>query len=60
MADRVRVGIRIPQELKKLIDRYLELDPTYVNISDFARSAFREKIIKETPWLYEEIVRSDK
>lgn len=60
LADRVRVGIRIPQELKKLIDRYLELDPTYVNISDFARSAFREKIIKETPWLYEEIVRSDK
>ena len=56
----MRVGIRIPQELKKLIDRYLELDPTYVNISDFARSAFREKIIKETPWLYEEIVRSDK
>lgn len=60
MADRVRIGIRIPQDLKTLIDRYLELDPTYVNISDFARSAFREKIIKETPWLYEEIVRSGK
>ena len=60
MADRVRVGIRIPQEFKNLIDRYLERDPTYVNISDFARSAFREKIIKDAPWLYEEVVRSDR
>ena len=60
MADRVKIGIRISQELKKLIDMYLEREPTYINISDFARSAFREKIIKETPWLYEEIVRSDR
>ena len=60
MADRVKIGIRISQELKKLIDMYLEREPTYINISDFARSAFREKIIKETPWLYEEIVRTDR
>jgi len=60
LADRVKIGIRISQELKKLIDMYLEREPTYINISDFARSAFREKIIKETPWLYEEIVRSDR
>lgn len=59
MVDRVRVGIRIPQEFKNLIDRYLERDPTYVNMSDFARSAFREKIIKDAPWLYEEVVKSD-
>lgn len=60
LTDRVRVGIRIPQELKKLIDRYLDSDPTYVNVSEFARSAFREKIMKDTPWLYEEIARSEK
>lgn len=60
MGDKVRVGIRIPKDLKKLIDRYLNQDPTYVNVSEFARSAFREKIRKDTPWLYEEITRSEK
>ena len=56
MGDKVRVGIRIPKDLKKLIDRYLEYDPTYVNVSEFARSAFREKIRKDAPRLYEEII----
>lgn len=56
MGDKVRVGIRIPKDLKKLIDRYLEYDPTYVNVSEFARSAFREKIRKDAPQLYEEII----
>lgn len=60
MADRVRVGIRIPRDLKELIDRYLDSDPAYVNISEFARSAFREKIKKDAPWLYEEIARPEK
>lgn len=60
MADGVRVGIRIPQNLKKLIDKYLDSYPAYFNISEFARSAFREKIVKDTPWLYEEIARSEK
>ncbi len=60
MADRVSLGIKVPQRLKKLIDMYLDSDPTYVNISEFARSAFREKILKDTPWLYEEVSRSDK
>lgn len=53
MGDKVRVGIRVPKDLKKLIDRYLEYDPTYVNVSEFARSAFREKIRKDAPQLYE-------
>jgi len=56
LGDKVRVGIRVPKDLKKLIDRYLEYDPTYVNISEFARSAFREKIRKDAPQLYEEIM----
>ena len=60
MADRVRLGIKVPQSLKKLIDMYLDSEPTYVNISEFARSAFSEKIKKDTPWLYEEVSRSDK
>jgi len=60
LADRVRLGIKVSQDLKKLIDMYLDSDPTYVNISEFARSAFREKIKKDTPWLYEEISRPDK
>lgn len=60
MADRVRLGIKVPQSLKKLIDIYLDSDPTYINISEFARSAFREKIKKDTPWLYEKASRPDK
>ncbi|GAG94703.1 unnamed protein product [marine sediment metagenome] len=60
MADRVTLGIKVSQDLKKLIDMYLDTDPTYVNISEFARSAFREKIKKDTPWLYEKISRPDK
>ena len=60
LADRVRVGIRITQDLKKLIDRYLDWDPAYVNISEFARSAFREKIKNDAPWLYDEIARPER
>lgn len=60
MANRIRLGIRIPIDLKKLIDKYLDSDPSYINISEFARSAFREKIKNDTPWLYEEITRPDK
>jgi len=59
LGDKVRVGIRVPKDLKKLIDRYLEYDPTYVNVSEFARSAFREKIRKDAPQLYEEISLPD-
>ncbi|GAI59394.1 unnamed protein product, partial [marine sediment metagenome] len=31
---------------------------TYLNISEFAREALREKIQKDAPWLYEEVLRS--
>ena len=57
MADRARLGIRISRDFKRLIERYVESDPAYASISDFARAAFREKIRKDAPWLYEETAR---
>ena len=52
------VGIRLPPKLKKLINQFLETSATYLNISEFARAAFREKIQRDAPWLYEEVLRS--
>lgn len=53
------INVRLPHNLKKLIGRYLSTDTTYVNLSEFTRDALREKIKKETPWIYEEMLRSE-
>lgn len=53
------INVRLPPNLKKLIGRYLSADTTYVNLSEFTRDALREKIKKETPWIYEEMLRSE-
>ena len=42
----------------KLINKFLETSATYLNISEFARAALREKIQRDAPWLYEEVLRS--
>ncbi len=52
------VGIRLPPSLRELINRFLETSATYLNISEFARAALREKIQRDAPWLYEEVFRS--
>jgi len=58
LEDKDLVGIRLPPNLKKLINRFLETSATYLNISEFARAALREKIQRDAPWLYEEVLRS--
>ncbi len=58
MENKSLVGIRLPPNLRKLINRFLETSATYLNISEFARAALREKIQREAPWLYEEMFRS--
>lgn len=58
MEDKDLVGIRLPSNLKKLINRFLETSATYLNISEFARAALREKIQRDAPWLYEDVLRS--
>ena len=54
------INVRIPSNLKKLIGRYLSVDTTYVNLSEFTRDALREKIKSSAPWIYEEMLRSKK
>lgn len=54
------INVRIPSNLKKLIGRYLSVDTTYVNMSEFTRDALREKIKSDAPWIYEEMIRSKK
>ena len=58
MENKDLVGIRLPPNLSKLINRFLETSATYLNISEFARAALREKIQREAPWLYEEVLKS--
>ncbi len=54
------INVRVPSNLKKLIGRYLSVDTTYVNLSEFTRDALREKIKIGAPWIYEEMLRSKK
>ena len=51
------INVRIPPKLKKLVGRYLEIDETYVNLSEFTRAAIREKVERRIPWLYEEMLK---
>lgn len=53
------INVRVPPSLKKLIGKYLTADTTYTNLSEFTRDALRDKIKKETPWLYEEMLRTE-
>ena len=57
MEDKDKITIRTPPNLIKLINRFLETSATYLNLSEFARTALREKIQRDAPWLFEEGVR---
>lgn len=58
--DMKSVNVRLPANLEKLIVRYLSVDATYVNLSEFTRDALREKIKTSAPWIYEEMLRAEK
>jgi metal-responsive CopG/Arc/MetJ family transcriptional regulator len=45
------IGVRVTKKLKKLIDKYLEMD-AHLSYGDFFRDAAREKIQKDAPELY--------
>ena len=50
------ISIKVTVPLYEIVDKYLELD-AHVTKSDFVRSAIREKIKADTPWLYDNMLR---
>jgi len=52
----VNVNVRITPTFKKIIQKYIA-QGTYINISDFARDALREKIKRDAPWLIVEMLK---
>lgn len=52
----VNVNVRITPTLKKIIEKYIDQD-TYINMSDFARDALREKIKRDAPWLIDDMMK---
>jgi len=54
----VNVNVRITPTLKKIIEKYIDQD-TYINMSDFARDALREKIKRDAPWLIDDMLKQD-
>ncbi len=53
-----QLNVRVPQRLKRVMERFVSLD-AHTNISDLARDAIREKIVKEAPELYASLFRED-
>ena len=49
------LGVRVPGALKDAIDQYVK-QGIHMNLSDFGRAAFREKLTRDAPWLLEEIL----
>jgi len=54
----VNVNVRITPTLKKIIEKYIDQD-TYINMSDFARDALREKIKRDAPWLIDDVMKQE-
>lgn len=50
------INVRVTPKLRKVIDRFLEIRDIYLNVSDFTREAMREKIQREAPYIYEELL----
>ena len=54
----MNVNVRITPTLKKIIEKYIDQD-TYINMSDFARDALREKIKRDAPWLIDDMLKQE-
>jgi Arc/MetJ-type ribon-helix-helix transcriptional regulator len=50
----VRLNIRVPARLKKLVKKYVQ-NGFHANVSEFAREAFREKLARDAPELYQQL-----
>jgi len=54
----VQLNIRVPQTLKKMMKKYIELD-AHKDLSELTRDALREKIRREAPDLYKSLFKQD-
>jgi len=48
----VQLNVRVPQNLKKLMKEYIELD-AHKDLSELTRDALRQKIQRDAPHLYQ-------
>jgi Arc/MetJ-type ribon-helix-helix transcriptional regulator len=53
-----QLNVRIPQNLKKLMKEYVELD-AHKDLSELTRDAIREKIQKDAPHLYQNLFNKE-
>lgn len=49
------IGVRVPRKLKDLIRKIVSLD-AHLNEADFVRDAIREKILRDAPELYRQLL----
>ncbi|MDH5266201.1 MAG: hypothetical protein OEW62_00830 [Candidatus Bathyarchaeota archaeon] len=54
----VQLNIRVPQTLKEMMKKYIELD-AHKDLSELARDALREKIQREAPDLYKSLFKQE-
>jgi len=52
----VNINVRVTPTLKNIIEKYVDQD-TYINVSEFARDALREKIRRDAPQFFEKMFR---
>jgi len=53
-----QLNVRIPQNLKRLMKEYVELD-AHKDLSELTRDAIRQKIQKDAPHLYRKLFREE-
>lgn len=54
-----QLNVRVPQNLKKLMKEYIELD-AHKDLSELTRDALREKIQRDAPELYGNLFRGNR
>ena len=52
----VQLNIRVPQNLKKMMKEYIELD-AHKDLSELTRDALRQKIKRDAPHLYQNLFK---
>jgi len=54
----VQLNVRVPQNLKKMMKEYVELD-AHKDLSELTRDALREKIQRDAPHLYQSLFKGE-
>jgi Arc/MetJ-type ribon-helix-helix transcriptional regulator len=52
----ITLSVRIPPRLKKLIKKYVQNKGFHANVSEFTRDAVREKLARDAPELYRQLI----